>query len=124
MIRMTTLEIIRSGRTYEYSEFTEMLAKMRKPFSCTVQGRDVKGTEADAAIMMEKSALDEISKILVSNKRANANADGRAPKRQRNNAACNTTRGATGFDAIHGAARRDHRENSALREKQVKDLIE
>jgi hypothetical protein len=115
-------QIILSGRTYEYSEFSEMLAKMRKPFSCTVQGRDVTVTEADAAIMMEKSALEEISKILVSNKRANANTDGRGPKRQRNNAACNTTRGATGFDAIHGAARRDHRENSALREKHVKDL--
>ena len=76
------VEIFPSLRTYEYDEFSVMLEKMRKPFSCTIQGRDVKVTECDAAIMMEKSALDEISKMLVSNKRAaNANADGPAPKR-------------------------------------------
>ena len=80
---------------------------MRKPFSCSIDGRDVTVTEVDAAIMMEESAVEEIGKILVSNKRANNNnADEQAPKRRRKNAACNTTRGATGFDALHGAKTR------------------
>jgi hypothetical protein len=114
------IEIFASGRTYEWNEFQNLLERMRKPFSCSVNGRDVTVTEVDAAIMMEGSALEEIGKILVSNKRANDNTDGQAPKRRRNNAACNTTRGATGFDALHGAARRDHRDNTANREKLVK----
>jgi hypothetical protein len=42
---------------------------MQKSFFCLVNGRDVTVTKADAAIMMEKSALDEIGKILVSNTR-------------------------------------------------------
>jgi hypothetical protein len=58
------IEIVQSGRTYEYVKFTAILAKMQKPFSC----------------MMETSALDEISKILVSNKRENTNETGPAPK--------------------------------------------
>jgi hypothetical protein len=54
---------------------------MRKPFSCSVDGRDVTVTEVDAAIMMEGSALEDIGKILVSNnKRANGNTDGQALK--------------------------------------------
>jgi hypothetical protein len=115
------IEIFASGRTYEWKEFQNLLERMRQPFSCSVDGRDVTVTEVDAAIMMEGSALEEIGKILVSNnKRANDNTDGQAPKRRRNNAACNTTRGATGFDALHGAARRDHRDNTASREKLVK----
>jgi hypothetical protein len=114
-------EIVRSGRTYEWQEFSDLLERMRKPFSCSVDGRDVTVTEADAAIMMEKSALDGISKILVSNKRtADGSTNQPTAKRKRNNAACNTTRGATGFDALHGAARRDHRENKANEEKLLK----
>jgi hypothetical protein len=99
------LEIFRSKRTYEWEEFRDMLDRMRKPFSCNIEGRDGTGTEADAAIRMEKSALDEISKILVSNKRiAGASDNAPAKKRRQNNTACNTTRGATGFDALHGLA--------------------
>jgi 23S rRNA maturation mini-RNase III len=48
----------------------------------------------------------------VSNKQANVEAGGQAPKRRRNNADFNTTRGATGFDALHGAAH-----NTAAQEK-------
>jgi hypothetical protein len=116
------VEIFRSGRTYQYDEFKEMLEKMRKPFSCTIEGRDVSVNEADAAIMMEKLALDEISKILVSNKRGADAGTNENPvrKKRRNNAACNTRRGATGFDAIHGAARRDHRDSAKEREKRFK----
>jgi hypothetical protein len=115
------LKIFHSKRTYEWEEFCDMLDRMWKPFSCNIEGRNVRVTEADAAIMMEKSALDEISKILVSNKRiAGASDNAPAKKRRRNNAACNTTRGATGFDALHGSARRDHRENSKLQESQIK----
>jgi hypothetical protein len=68
--------------------------------------RNVTMTKANAAIMMEKSALDEISKILVSNKRtANDGNEKSAPKRRCNNTTCNTTHhGVTGFDALHGVA--------------------
>jgi hypothetical protein len=115
------IDIFASGRTYEWEEFKDLLDRMRKPFSCSVDGRDVTVTEADAAIMMEKSALDEISKILVSNKRTANDGTNKPPaKRRKNNAACNTTRGATGFDALHGAARRDHRDNEANLAKLVK----
>jgi hypothetical protein len=66
-------------------------------------------TEANATIMMEKSALEEISKILVSNKRdKTSSADESAPKHRRNNATCNTTDGTTGFEALHGAAQCGH----------------
>jgi hypothetical protein len=55
-------------------------------------------TKADVAIMMEKS------KILVSNKRAaNDGTNKPAPKQRRNNATCNTTRDASGFNTLHGA---------------------
>ncbi len=75
-------------------------------------------TEANATIMMEKSALEEISKILVSNKRdKTSSADESAPKHRRNNATCNTTRRETGFNVLHRAARRDHRDNAANRDK-------
>jgi hypothetical protein len=78
-------------------------------------------TEADAAIMMETSALDEISKILVSNKRvANDGTNKPDAKQRRNNVACNTTRGAIGFNALNGVARCDHRENKANHAKLVK----
>ena len=92
------LEIFRSGRTYEFPEFQLMLVRMRRPFSCNIDGRDVTVTECNAAIMMEKSALNEISEILVSTKkRGNDATDDNTPtqKRRRNNAACNTTRCAT-----------------------------
>jgi hypothetical protein len=119
------IEIFASGRTYEFPEFEMMLAKMRKPFSCNIDGRDVTVTESDAAIMMEKSALNEISEILVSTKKRNNDADDNntTRKRRRNNAACNTTRGATGFDALHGAARRDHRDNAATLAKDIRTRV-
>jgi hypothetical protein len=120
------LEIFSSGRTYEFLEFQQMLAKMRKPFSCSIDGRNVTVTECDAAIMMEKSALNEISEILVSTKkRRNDATDENNPtrKRRRNNAACNTTRGATGFDALHGAARRDHRDNAVNLAKEIRTRV-
>jgi hypothetical protein len=55
---------------------------MQKFFSCCIDGWcNVTITKADTIIMMEKAALYQISKILMSNKRgANEGEDGPAPK--------------------------------------------
>jgi hypothetical protein len=115
------VDIFESGCTYKWQEFRDLLDRMREPFSCSVDGRDVTVTKADAAITMKKSALDEISQILVSNKRAaNDGTNKPAAKQRQNNAACSTTHGATGFDALHGVARHDHHGNKANQAKLVK----
>jgi hypothetical protein len=68
-------------------------------------GRHVTMTKSDAAIMMEKSAFDEISKRLVSNKRVANNVTNKPALilRRTNAVYYNTTHGVIELNALHGA---------------------
>ena len=53
--------------------------------SCNIDGHDVKVTNANAVIVMEKSAVNELSKIMVSTKKRSDNAaDKNGPAKNNN----------------------------------------
>jgi len=54
----------RSGSSYEFQDFLEMVDRIRKPFTCFVEGHEVSLTQDDCAIMLEKSVMKEITESL------------------------------------------------------------
>ena len=61
------LAVMASSRPYAFVEFNALADRMRRPFHCVLEGREVCVTESDAAIMLEGSALKAIGQLLVSN---------------------------------------------------------
>lgn len=119
------LAVMASSRPYAFTEFNALAHRMRRPFHCVLEGREVCVTESDAAIMLEGSALKAIGELLVSNKRqADCDGCGRESnkKRNRGNEAVNTTRGANGITMLHGACGRDGRHNAKAKEKLISGL--
>jgi len=114
--------IIRSGNEYRFEDFLGLVDRIRKPFTCFVEGHEVSITQDDSAIMMEQSVLKEITKNLFQGqKRVNsAGHEEQARKKQRQgNQTVHTEKGATGITALHQTERRDERQNQIALKKQV-----
>jgi len=56
--------IMQSGSEYHFEDFLEMVDRIRKPFTCVIDGHEVSVTQDDSAIMMEKSVMKEIGEAL------------------------------------------------------------
>jgi len=58
------LNVIKAGNEYSFENFLAMVDRIRKPFTCFIEGHEVSITQDDAAIMMEKSVMKEITDSL------------------------------------------------------------
>jgi len=118
--------IMQSGSEYHFEDFLEMVDRIRKPFTCFIDGHEVSITQDDSAIMMEKSVMKEIGEALFhGQKRHNTPADEEQARRKRQrqgNQAVHTEKGATGITALHQTTKRDERQNQIAMKKQVDGL--
>jgi len=58
------LTVMKSGNEYNFDDFLAMIDRIQKPFTCFINGHEVSITQDDAAIMMEKSVMKEITDSL------------------------------------------------------------
>jgi len=118
--------IMQSGSEYRFEDFLEMVDRIRKPFTCFIDGHEVSITQDDSAIMMEKSIMKEIGEALFhGQKRHNTPADEEQARRKRQrqgNQAVHTEKGATNITALHQTTKRDKCQNQVAMKKQIDGL--
>jgi hypothetical protein len=121
----TMMESIEGG-AFEFSDFEDLVTRMREPFSCEVgEGVEVQVTPDDAAVMFDRAALMAIKRVLVM-EGSEGNNDGQPPKKKRRNAAAVETGFRVGCNgAHHHADQRDRTQNANAKAEQLKrDLKE
>jgi len=119
------LNVIKAGNEYSFENFLAMVDRIRKPFTCFIEGHEVSITQDDAAIMMEKSVMKEITDSLfhAGEKRPNSSAEEQAKKKQRQGTqAVHTEKGANGITALHQTTKRDERQNQVTTKKKIDSL--
>ena len=116
----------KSGSSYEFQDFLEMVDWIRKPFTCFVEGHEVSITQDNCATMLENSVIKEITESLFhGQKRLNSsgNEEQQAKKKQwHRTQAVHTEKGATGITALHQTEKRDECQNQAMMKKQIDGL--
>ena len=111
-----------------FSDFQQLVARMRAPFSCDIDGVNIRVTPDDAAIMFDQAALGAMNKVLVIGGGDKQRRDGNepAPKNRRKNTAAAETGLGLGCNKAHFQTdRRDRPQNAIAKATQLKqDLKE
>jgi hypothetical protein len=120
---------IESGEDYDFSDFQQLLVRMRAPFSCDIDGVNIQVSPDSAAVMFDKAALGAMKKVLVfaGGNKGEQQQDGNEPpkKKRRNTAAAETGLGLGCNNAHFQSDRRDRTQNKKAQETQMKqDLAE
>jgi len=78
------LTAIKADTEYTFNNFLGMVDHIQKPFTCFIEGHEVSIMQDDAAIMMEKSVMKEITDFLfhAGEKQLNSSAEEQAKKKQ------------------------------------------
>jgi len=116
------LNVIKAGNEYSFENFLAMVDRIRKPFTCFIEGHEVSITQDDAAIMMEKSVMKEITDSLfhASEKQPNSSVEEQAKKKQRQGTqAIHTENGANGITVLHQTIKRDEHQNQVTTKKRL-----
>jgi len=83
------VSITKSGSEYRFKDFLEMVDRIRKPFTCFIEGHEVSITQDDCAFMLEKSVMkksqihcfmvksDSTHPVMKSNPKRNSNEETR-----------------------------------------------
>jgi hypothetical protein len=110
---------------FEFSEFQKLVARMRAPFSCEIDGVGIQVTPDDAAVMFNNAALKAMKRVLVIGNNSEQQDGGPPKKKRRNTAAAETGLGLGCNKAHYETDRRDRSQNESAKATKLKqDLKE
>jgi hypothetical protein len=110
---------------FDENEFHAMLRRLRKPFQCRLEDRDIALTDSTCAMMISNQVEAAIAGVLVPAARKRDENDNAAPKKKQRtggSAAVNTVSGACGVTALHKSSCRDNNLSKQEREKKKRAL--